>query len=809
MRRRLMKTEKTVLKNTKTSSLLISAVVAIAIAMALSVGFTMMLGTAFGIGFSVKRLIFASFLTAAVFSAVFFFNKTWVSFGALMTAPTIFALSLYKDWFDVRSGFMALLYYVKLYVFLWLPGDYAEDVEADKTVLAFFIVYNLIAISVTVFVVMKRKWIPSALVFYMPLFLCAVTNTDLSPKAAPCLVAGAGIILLLFCNAFRFKKQSTYERMLIILTVPVFLFMFLLGGIFPQKTYNKDKLARKIIIETRDWLDKTAGRDNPLRDVLERALNGFENTDFDSSFDSVSPLYATPTNLNRVGPFNPTSDEVLKVYRYKNPDYTGGKKIYSGNVLYLKVESLDTYQNNTLSSARLKMNPYKKNFEQENESAPYWVSVTPLKSSSVDIVPYYTDFYYMPRTEVTNLNPYGSTHRRISSFASSNMPVKTGDIYSDEYLKDYVYKTCLEVPYSTDRALIFGGNLPQWYLDVYNGNTQMSDYEKVRNVTDFVRSLHHYDLNTKYPPKGVDFVPWFVNEGESGICVHYAVTSVVLLRMIGVPARYVRGFVDTNSHLDGESTVLASQAHAWFEVFVPEYGWVMGDATPGYSSDESNFNVQALAQSHPDVKSADFGRKNDPENTTTTETSETTEATTTAETTSETSASETEASTAPSDKQSQPSSKTPSGSDENYTGSYTIEDLPKDKNVLPEYLMRAVKLFMAVFIAVTAAAVLALIFRAVFMLIWTNRFSSGKINDRALAYYHYFMLMSRIFRFIYPEAVKELAEKATFSGRDISKKELDTMIKTCRQIMDTSSVDFAGIKKAFFRLLRLPLQSQV
>ena len=790
-----MKTE-----NKKSSSLLFSAVIAIVISMVLSVGFTLMLGSTFGIGFSIKRLVFASFLTAAVFAAVFFFNKTWVSFSAIMTAPTIFALCLYKGLFDVKAGFMALLYYVKLYVFLWLPGDYAEDVDANKTVLAFFIAYNLIAISVTVFVVMKRKWIPSAIVFYMPLFLCSVTNTDLSPKAAPCLLAGAGTILLLFCNAFRHKKQSTYERMLILLTVPVILFMFLLGAIFPQKTYNKDKLARNIIIETRDWLDKTAGRDNPLRDILERALNGFENTDFDNSFDSVSPIYATHTNLNKVGPFNPTSDEVLKVYRYTNPDYTGGKKVYSGNTLYLKVESLDTYQNNTLSSARLKMNPYKKNFEQENESAPYWVSVTALKSSSVDIVPYYTDFYYMPRTEVTNLNPYGSTHRRIFSFASSNVPVKTGDIYSDEYLKDYVYKTCLEVPYSTDRALIFGGNLPKWYTDVYNGNTQMSDYEKVRNVTDFVRSLHHYDLNTKYPPKGADFVPWFVNEGESGICVHYAVTSVVLLRMIGVPARYVRGFVDTNSQLDGESTVLASQAHAWFEVFIPEYGWVMGDATPGYNSDESNFNVQALAQSHPDVKSADFGKRNNPENTAATETSETTEATTTAETTSETSEGET---TAPSDKQSQPSSKTPSGSAENYTGSYTIEDLPADKNVLPEYLMRAFKLFMAVFICVSAAAVIALVFRALFMLFWTNRFKSGKINERALAHYHYYMLMSRIFRFIYPEMVKELAEKATFSGRDISQKEYESLIKTCRQIMNTSSVDFTGIKKVLFRLMRI------
>lgn len=797
-----MKTEKTVLANEKKPTLIFSAMLAIAISTALSVGFTMMLGTTFSIAFSVKRILLASALTALVFSTIFFFNKKWLSFAALMTAPTIFGLCLWKDWFDVQKGFMGLMYYLKLYVLLWLPGDYPEDVEASRTVLIFFTVYNLIAISVTCFVVMKRRWILSALAFYAPLFLFSVANTDIAPKAAPCLVAGAGVILLLLCNAFRFKKQETYEKMLLLLTVPAFVFMFILGGIFPQKNYNKDQLARNLIIETRDWFDRKVGRDNPLRTMFERALNGFENTDFDDSYDAISPLYATSTNLNKVGPFNPTSEEVLKVYRYTNPDYQGVTPYFT-STLYLKVESLDTYQNNTLSN-KLKANPYKRNIDVESVPAPYGVSVNPVISSSLDIVPYYTDYYSMPETEVTELNPFTSTHRRITNFASSNVPVKTGNIYSDDYLNKYVYTTCLEVPYSTDRALILGNNLPDWYLDVYNGRTQMSDYQKVRKVTEFVRALHPYSINTDYPPAGADFVPWFVNQAESGICVHYAVTSVVLLRMIGVPARYVRGYVAPNTMIDTETTVYASHAHAWFEVFVPEYGWVMGDATPGYNHDESGFNLDALARTDPEVENSSFNANEAPETTTTTtETTTTAETTTeTAAQTSETSEGETTASTAPSDKQNKPSAGVPVGTD-NYTGSYTVSDLPRDKDPLPEFLVNALKLILTVFIVVTSVAVIAIVFRAVFMLYWTNRFNSEKINEKALARYHYYMLMARLFKFIYPEMVKELAEKATFSGRDISQKEYESMIKTCRQIMNTSSVDFTGIKKVLFRLMRI------
>ena len=795
-----MKTEKTVLANEKRSTLLFSAFLAVVVSVALSAGFTLMLGTTFSIAFSIRRIIFAYTLTAVIFSAIFFFNRKWLSFAALMAAPAIFGLSLYKDWFSVRKGFMGLMYYLKLYVFLWLPGDYYEDPEARTTVLAFFIVYNLIAISVTAFVVMKRRWIPAALIFYLPLFLFSVSNTDLSPKAVPCLVAGSGIILILLCNAFRKKKQATYEKMLLILTVPVFCFMFLLGGIYPQKTYNKDKLARKIIIETRDWFDKTAGRDNPLRSIFDRALNGFENTDFDDSYDALSPLYASSTNLNKVGPFNPTSEEVLEVYRYRNPEYTGAMPYFS-NTLYLKVESLDTYQNNTLSG-KLKINPYKRNIEVENVSAPYGVIINPVKNASVDIVPYYTDYYFTPQSKGSELNAFNSTNRRISDFASSNVPVKAGNIFSEQYLKDYVYKTCLDVPYSTERGLISGGRLPEWYLDVYYGRKRMSDYEKVKNVTAYVRTLHPYSVATDYPPKGVDFVTWFVNEGESGICVHYAVTSVVLLRMIGVPARYVRGYVAPNVQIDGSVTVMASYAHAWFEVFVPEYGWVMGDATPGYNGEESYFNVAALARSNPEVEDTSFNPDVDPEQTTSTETSGTSE-TTTESTVPETSEGETTRETVPSDGQTGPTYGGPAGTD-NYTGSHTPEDLPRDEDPLPEFLVNALKLFFKIFIVLTALAVTVLISRAVFMIYWSNRFNSEKINEKAVARYHYYMLMSRVFRFIYPEMVKELAEKATFSGRDISQKEYESLNRTCRQIMNTSSVDFTGIKKALFRLMRLP-----
>lgn len=803
-----MRTETAVAVNEKTrsSSKILTALAAVLISMTMCTGFTLMTGTTFGIDISVARLVILSLITALVYTAVFYLNKRWISFGALISAPVIFTCCVAFNWFDVKKGIYAFLYYIKLYVFLWLPGDYAEDPDGGRTILALIAAYNLIAISITVFVLMKRRWIPVALLPFAPLFFFSVTNTDVSPKQAPCLIAGAGLIMVLLSNAFRKKKQTTYAGMLILLMIPVFAFMFILGGIFPQNKYNKDKLATNILIELRDAVDRAAGRDNPVRDIIERALNGFENTDFDDSFDAISPLYSSPTNLSRVGPFNPSTTEILKVYRSNNPSYSGRAPCYAGNVLYLKVESSDHYANNTLTSTKIKGSVYARDAEPVKETAQYGIAVMPLKSSSVDIVPYYTDHYYIDNPITTKLNPYNYTHERITGYASANVPVRTGNIYSQNYLERYVYKTCLEVPYATDRALINGGNLPDWYLDVYYGRATMSDAEKVRKVTEFVRSLHPYDINTDYPPQGADFVSWFVNDANSGICVHYAVSSMVLLRMIGIPSRYVRGYVDQNSGIDKESTIYASQAHAWFEVFNPEYGWVMGDATPGYGIDENNFNLTAIARVNPDIESAEFGKTRNTPTETETATSET-EPETSEETaaTSETETSETTSEAMPTE---EPSVETaPDGSSVFFTGENPSPD-GHNQTVfeLPKYVLNFIRFLVTCVVVLIVILMLVLAARIVFMLHWLNRFKAEKINDRIVSYYHYFSLMSRVFRFIYPAAVTEIAEKATFSGKELSAKELDTLVATCIKIMKISSVDFPRPKKLLFRLMSMPMK---
>lgn len=96
-----------------------------------------------------------------------------------------------------------------------------------------------------------------------------------------------------------------------------------------------------------------------------------------------------------------------------------------------------------------------------------------------------------------------------------------------------------------------------------------------------LKTLAAYDLNTPAMEEGEDFAGRFLKEGR-GYCVHFATAGALLLRMQGVPARYVTGYV---VRLDGvgRGEVMDSDAHAWVEVYVDGCGWYPVEMTPGYS----------------------------------------------------------------------------------------------------------------------------------------------------------------------------------------------------------------------------------
>lgn len=119
-----------------------------------------------------------------------------------------------------------------------------------------------------------------------------------------------------------------------------------------------------------------------------------------------------------------------------------------------------------------------------------------------------------------------------------------------------------------------------------------SYYEKVIRAQEFVRQVVPYDLNAPAPGETRDIVDYFLFEAESGFCTYYASAMAVILHIEGIPTRVVTGYAPGVYVVEeGYFEVTGDLAHAWVEVYFPEYGWIPfeptpSQAVPGYSLEE-------------------------------------------------------------------------------------------------------------------------------------------------------------------------------------------------------------------------------
>ncbi len=148
-----------------------------------------------------------------------------------------------------------------------------------------------------------------------------------------------------------------------------------------------------------------------------------------------------------------------------------------------------------------------------------------------------------------------------------------------------------------DLATDMPGHLPggtenpayQAYLELFQrGNVQETDVTRAypmimaNIVAAYLDGLAEYNPDTPATPEGEDFVSYFLTESHEGYCMHFASAATLILRYMGIPARYVTGYV-ADVPASGHVNVPDSAAHAWVEVYIDGYGWEPVEVTPAYA----------------------------------------------------------------------------------------------------------------------------------------------------------------------------------------------------------------------------------
>lgn len=70
-----------------------------------------------------------------------------------------------------------------------------------------------------------------------------------------------------------------------------------------------------------------------------------------------------------------------------------------------------------------------------------------------------------------------------------------------------------------------------------------------------------------------------VIKNKKGVCQDFAQIAIACVRSVGLPARYVSGYIETLPPPGKEKLVGTDASHAWFSLYIPNFGWVDFDPT--------------------------------------------------------------------------------------------------------------------------------------------------------------------------------------------------------------------------------------
>lgn len=176
---------------------------------------------------------------------------------------------------------------------------------------------------------------------------------------------------------------------------------------------------------------------------------------------------------------------------------------------------------------------------------------------------------------------------------------------------DYVESTYLSLPADIGRQLrIFMRNSMGEIIDIedyYGVSSPEERYKTAELISDYLKNNYTYTLsgvNNSDSP-----VIEFLTETQKGHCSLYASAMTLMLRELGIPARYCTGFsVYPTGQSANTVTLRERNLHAWVEVYLGELGWVTFDPTSGAMNAGQNTNSPEEESSQPVIETDEPSR---------------------------------------------------------------------------------------------------------------------------------------------------------------------------------------------------------
>ena len=664
--------------------------------------------------------------------------------------------------------------------YLVVPQSVSFATVTNKATALFVMISALLSGLLTAFLIRLKLIFPAAVISILVIVPCFILINTL-PDILPLLGLFA-VLFTLFISSAIHRINASHTSMV---TPIVAVFMAIL-------------VAVVYIVNPIQGYVRSPWQDN-LLEFTNNLLNMESHNSAITSVSARSKHIQQEVDLSDSGPMEKTNQKVMTI-NTESP--------YVGRI-YLRGVAYTNYENNTWSLLTDEQaQSYPENYEafamtitqdvpkttmsittERDEDViftPYFITDMPVSGTSLlDVFinndekakNYDVDFKaYTPHltpvidpykvTEDSDFVPYISPYDDIyyGHYSYDNAL----SYYSDAYYfypkntdalayNDFVYENYLSVPEDVRSEML--------RLALENGFLYQGKEDVIDEVKNFVASSARYSLQTPKVPQGKDISLWLLTESDTGYCVHFATAATLMLRSLGIPARYVSGYCVENYNENQKETIVSSDnAHAWVEYFDDNIGWVPLDATP------SSFNVPVYSAPVEDTQPQ------------TTETQETTEPTTATKLPTQSTA---QASTEP----------------DNTTSTQPSTN-PDDKlTTKPLISFKAVAVTVSV-IAVLSLPVLIVFFRRKIILSKRHKsFTTGSPNRRAKHMYKYLLNLTEFSNISLPEEITDIADKARFSGRRITNDELDIIARFTKSRTKAMAEDSPIIKKLYLKYI--------
>lgn len=512
--------------------------------------------SAFSVKLEASVLIMAAVLFSIVFSLLSAFVKNNLKYALCMTviafvAFLVFVFANEHIFAQANYAINKLLEQYSVYLSVYSNIKFASYIANNAT--GFFVLLSLILNGLFSFLISRIKSIKIAGLLSIALLVPCFVLVNTLPDLVPLLIIFTVLFALYFSSQTRQLSYAHSGVITAVCAVILAVLITVLAVINPVADYERPK-----------WQDNMLNTVQTLTGM--KTYNG--SGKISSALAEAGNNVSSEVDFSNAGALKQTGTKVMTVVTDLN-----GR-------IYLKGMSYANYENNKWSVLTDEQaNDYPQDFQAFIMTANYQerstVTIDTVNKESIVYTPYYLasiNDTFSPVCDVLVSNSDKATNYSMSvmPYSESELDNFSMDFSSQVYDYDnFVKSYYLKLPYDTKLAML--------KIAEENNLTGVSTQNIPQAVKQFVSHSASYSLNTQKVPDGRDVAEWFLNDAETGYCMHFANAAAVMLRALGVPARYVTGYCA--DVVDGKAIVTSDNAHAWVEYYDSSIGWIPLDAT--------------------------------------------------------------------------------------------------------------------------------------------------------------------------------------------------------------------------------------